>query len=179
MRSGQVFSFLSSFGVMLVAPAISYAAEAAEKKAGVPQLDPTYYPSQLFWLLVCFVLMYGLMAKVALPPVADMLDKRDDKVRRDLENAHRARTESEEIQSLYNRSLRDADEEARTFINQIVQQAKTKHEKSLSETQDRLADKISETEQFLANEKATMLKDVPAMVDRLSGTILGELKKAA
>lgn len=178
MRLGQAFTFLASLSVTAIMPAMVYAADTAEKKGGIPQLDPTYYPSQLFWLLICFVLMYGLMSKVALPPVAKMVDGRDNKVRRDLEDAHRARTETDEIQSLYNRALRDAEEEAHTHLNQIIQQAKAEHEKSLTETRDRLADKIAESEQFLANEKVTMLNDVPAMVDRLGKTILGELKKA-
>lgn len=177
MRSGQVTSFLALFTATFIAPAMVYAADVAEKKAGVPQLDPTYFPSQIFWLLIYFVLMYGLMSKVALPKVARVMESRDDKIRRDLENAHRARTESEELQSLYNRSLRDADEEARTFLNRVIQDAKAKQEKALQETQGRLVQKISESEQFLGTEKASMLKDVPAMAERLGKTILGELKK--
>lgn len=178
MRSGQVSIFLASFSVSAFAPALVFAADSAEKQGGVPQLDPTYYPSQLFWLIICFTLMYVLLSKVALPPVERMMDRRDDKVRIDLESAHRARTETEEVESLYNRSLRDADEEARTCINKIVEKAKTEHDKALKEAQSRLSDKISETEQFLLGEKNSMLKDVPAMAERLSGTILGELKKA-
>lgn len=179
MRLGQVFTFLALQGAMIIAPALVYAADTAEKKGGIPQLDPTYYPSQIFWLIVYFILMFVLMSKVALPPVAKMMDGRDDKVRHDLENANRARTETDEIQSLYNRALRDADEEARTRLNQVVQQAKSAHEKALSETQGRLAEKIAESEQFLTQEKDAMMKDVPAMVTRLSQTILGELKKSA
>lgn len=191
MRKGRViFASVATVLATWIAMSAAYASgvtadhvehlqemETAEK-AGIPQLDPTYYPSQVFWLAIFFVLMYVLMSRVALPRVKRIVEGRDDLVRRDLEMAHRLRAESEDMQTLYVRTLRDADEEGNTHINRLVNDMKTKQEQDLRTTQARLAQKIVDTEKTLSSQKDEMIQSVPAIVQNVSKAILGQLKKA-
>ena len=84
-------------------------AEEASADSSMPQLDPTYYMSQLFWLILCGATLYWLMDKVALPRVSRMVDLRDDQVRRDLELAYKLKQQAEDVKVDYTRALRDAD----------------------------------------------------------------------
>ena len=42
----------------------------------MPQLDPTFFPTQLFWLFVVFTLLFLVVWKVALPRIADVRETR-------------------------------------------------------------------------------------------------------
>ena len=57
-----------------------YAAEA-----GMPQLDPTYWASQGFWLILIFTILYISISKFYLPKIKDNLDNRENKIKEDLE----------------------------------------------------------------------------------------------
>ena len=60
----------------------SFAAEA-----GMPQLDPTYWFSQAFWLILIFSLLYISIAKFFIPKIKDNLDDRENKIKDDLDEA--------------------------------------------------------------------------------------------
>ena len=71
-----------------------YAAEA-----GMPQLDPTYWASQGFWLILIFTILYISISKFYLPKIKDNLDNRENKIKEDLENA------SKVMRSLFNNPI--------------------------------------------------------------------------
>ena len=67
-----------------------YAAEA-----GMPQLDPTYWASQVFWLILVFTILYIAISKFYLPKIKDNLDNRENKIKEDLDNANKFKDQSE------------------------------------------------------------------------------------
>ena len=68
-----------------------YAAEA-----GMPQLDPTYWASQAFWLILVFSILYISISKLYLPKLKIILISRENKIKEDLENANKFKDLSEE-----------------------------------------------------------------------------------
>ena len=58
-------------------------------EAGMPQLDPTYWASQVFWLIVVFTILYISVAKFYLPKIKSNLDNRENKIKEDLESANK------------------------------------------------------------------------------------------
>ena len=77
-------SFLS---LLIALAAIDTNLIAAE--AGMPQLDPTYWASQAFWLILVFTILYISISKLYLPKIKDNLDNRERKIKEDLENANK------------------------------------------------------------------------------------------
>ena len=53
-------------------------------EAGMPQLDPTYWISQVFWLTIIFSSIYFLVAKMFIPKIKGNLDARENKIRKDI-----------------------------------------------------------------------------------------------
>jgi len=43
-------------------------------EAGMPQLDPKYWASQAFWLILVFTILYISISKFYLPKIKDNLD---------------------------------------------------------------------------------------------------------
>lgn len=151
-------------------------AEEASADSSMPQLDPTYYMSQLFWLILCGATLYWLMDKVALPRVSRMVDLRDDQVRRDLELAYKLKQQAEDVKVDYTRALRDADDNARSVIDGMVKDLKTTQEKSLAEAVDRFNQQVLKTEIYLRGEKDVLLRDLKVYADNLAKMIVTELK---
>ncbi len=185
MNRGRV-SFLTTT-LTLLGPAMAWAQEAAEvvhevhEEGGssMPQLDPTYYASQLFWLVISALIMYVLMAKVALPRVARMIELRDDQVRRDLAMAARLRHEAEDIKVSYTRALRDADERARSLIERTTESIREKQTQALTLSTAELNQKITTSEENIRQEKAAVVTEVPAIAEKLSASVIQELKAKA
>ncbi|SVE39201.1 uncharacterized protein METZ01_LOCUS492055, partial [marine metagenome] len=60
----------------------------------MPQLDVSGFPSQIFWLVITFVFLWWLMAKVALPKVGLVLEERQKKISDSLDMADDLRKEA-------------------------------------------------------------------------------------
>ena len=71
-------------------------------EAGMPQLDPEYWPSQIFWLIIIFLSVYFLIAKIFIPKIEDNIESTEDKIRKDLEEAKSLGEDSEEKLKTYN-----------------------------------------------------------------------------
>ena len=83
-------SFLSFLIAVMLINVKLYAAEA-----GMPQLDPTYWASQAFWLILVFTILYISISKFYLPKIKYNLDNRENKIKEDLENADKFKKQSE------------------------------------------------------------------------------------
>ena len=58
-------------------------------EAGMPQLDPKYWASQAFWLVLVFTILYISLAKFYLPKIKNNLDNRENKIKDDLNDANK------------------------------------------------------------------------------------------
>ena len=99
-------SFLSLLIAILAISTELYGAEA-----GMPQLDPTYWASQIFWLILVFSILYLSISKLYLPKIKDNLESRENKIKEDLESANKFKDLSEEKLKQYEIILGDAKKE--------------------------------------------------------------------
>ena len=60
---------------------------AGPSEAGLPQLDISTWPSQIFWLVVIFGVGYVMMAKVVTPKIGTVLEDRRTRLNGDLSKA--------------------------------------------------------------------------------------------
>lgn len=86
------------------------AAEAAGP--GLPQLDVTTFPNQIFWLLVTLVVIYLVLEKVALPRIAAVLAERQGTITNDIAAAEELKQKAAEAEAAYEKALADARAEA-------------------------------------------------------------------
>lgn len=80
----------------------------AGSSGGLPQLDPTTYPSQIFWLIIAFGLLYIFFSSRTLPEVSSVLENRKDRISNDLNMAEQLKTDIETAQQTYEDSLKGA-----------------------------------------------------------------------
>ena len=77
-------------------------------EAGMPQLDPKYWASQAFWLILVFTILYISIAKLYLPKIKNNLDTRENKIKDDLDNANKFKEQSEMKLKEYDMILQNA-----------------------------------------------------------------------
>lgn len=77
-------------------------------KPGLPQLDVTTFPSQLFWLLISFVILYVVIARIAAPKIGGVIAERAGRIKGDLDAAAKAKRDSEAAIAGYDKALADA-----------------------------------------------------------------------
>jgi F-type H+-transporting ATPase subunit b len=62
---------------------------------GMPQLDPVWFPNQLFWLVVSFALLYLVVARVIAPQIGGVLADRENAIASAIAEAETAKREAE------------------------------------------------------------------------------------
>lgn len=100
----------------------------AEGGSGLPQFDPTWFPTQIFWLAITFIVMYAFFSSRILPDISSILENRRVHVGSDLETADRLRKEADSVQAAYENNLDHARHEAKRLVNDIHAHMKAKAE---------------------------------------------------
>ena len=126
----------SFFSLVIATLAINTDLFAAE--AGMPQLDPRYWASQAFWLILVFSILYISISRFYLPKIKNNLDNRENKIKEDLENANKFKEQSEDKLKEYEIILENAKKEvnkilfeSKNILNKNIQSKKQSMEKEI------------------------------------------------
>jgi F-type H+-transporting ATPase subunit b len=122
-------------------------------EAGMPQLDPTYWASQAFWLILTFTVLYISIAKLYLPKIKNNLDDRENKIKDDLDAANKFKDLSELKLKEYEKILENSKKE----VIKIHLDSKNKLDKDIQKKKD-VMDKEIETEITKAQQEINELK---------------------
>ncbi|MHA7873698.1 MAG: F0F1 ATP synthase subunit B family protein [Hyphococcus sp.] len=139
----------------IVSAAAETAADAAhsEASAGLPQLDPTWWPSQLFWLVLTFGVLYWLMAGRFLPAIGGAIEERRDRIADDLDQAGEFKRQAEEAEAAYNKALADAKAKAQGIAADTRAQMDEEIAKMQAETDEAVDRQIAAAEERIAEMK--------------------------
>ena len=126
----------------------------------MPQLDVSGFPSQIFWLVITFVFLWWLMAKVALPKVGLVLEERQKKINDSLDMAEDLRIEARSELDAYEIAISVAHDEARKVINDANQEGTQASANQLAEMRISLTNQIAEVETEIESVKEKALEDI-------------------
>lgn len=141
----------------------------------MPQLDPVWFSSQLFWLVASFGLLYFLLARVILPPLLEVMARRKQTVEGDLGTAQRAKTAAEEARQAYERTLADARARSQALVNEAMLEHKAKAEKASKELDEQIAKKLAEAEKRIGDAKQKLLDGLTPAAAELASLIVEKL----
>ena len=143
--------------------------------AGLPQLDPTTFSSQLIWLAITFVTLYILMSKVALPKIGDVLEERQNKIDDNLAKAEELKLQADEAAKAYEKSLSDARTKAQEAIREVKDAAASEASARQSEQTAQLHAKISESEQAIAKARDEALASIKGVSTDVAASAVEKL----
>tara|TARA_B100000795_G_C22602943_1_gene361984 strand:+ start:122 stop:697 length:576 start_codon:yes stop_codon:yes gene_type:complete len=144
-------------------------------EAGMPQLDPTYWASQAFWLILIFTLLYLALSKLFIPKIKDSIDERENKIKDDLDEAQNLKSLAEQKLVEYELILEDAKKEAQKIIlesknklNSEIQNKKKKFEKELER-------EIENAEKEIESLKKESLKSISTISEEIASRVIEQI----
>ena len=145
----------------------------------MPQLDPTWFASQFFWIVVMFCVLYFVMAKISLPPITKVLEERRNLIEGDIQKAMELKSEAEAALKSYEDALTGANAEARKMIAEAKAEMTEIASKKDKEMNAVLEEKLKESEKKLAESKQNALKDVRKMSQEIAYAMVLKLTGSA
>ena len=95
----------------------------AAESGGMPQLNPEFWISQIFWLILTFGTMYVVLSKFILPKISNNLESRKSQILENIEAAEKQREDSEAKLKEYDKVILKSKSEAKTIFNQTREKA--------------------------------------------------------
>ena len=93
------------------------------ESGGMPQLNPEFWISQIFWLTLTFGILYLVLSKLILPKISANLESRKSQILENIEAAEKQREDSETKLKEYEEIISKSRVDAKTIFNQSREKA--------------------------------------------------------
>ena len=159
-----------------------FRADTFAAEAGMPQLDPKYWASQAFWLVVVFLFLYILSSKIFIPKIKNSLDNRDRKIKDDLGEAKNLKNLSEKKLKEYEVLIENAKKEVQKILqdsknklNQDIQNKKKSFETEIEKETEKAQKEIIQLKKDSVKNILKISEDISSnIIEELSGDKLNE-----
>jgi F-type H+-transporting ATPase subunit b len=159
----------------------------AEPSGGFPPFDASTFGAQIFWLVICFGVLYVVVARAVQPRLTSILASRRDKIDGDLAEADRLRKETDKAIAGYEAALAAARAKAHAIAEETRNAAKAELDAKRAAVEADLTRKVNAAETQINAAKTAALGKVDeiaadtatALVSRLVGTVSPEEARAA
>ena len=148
---------------------------AGDSSGGLPQLDITTWPSQLFWLVVTFVIGYILISSLVAPSISSVLENRSTKISDDLETAKKAQDDAKEVYTSYEKSLSEARSQAAIAAAKALEEAKAETASRDAAINKKLAASAKKAEARLSKMRDEAFSSLEDLATDTSQKIIAEL----
>lgn len=149
----------------------------------MPQLDLTMFPSQIFWLIATFALLYILLALWIVPRIGSVLETRQQKIRADIDTAETLRREAEIARQNYESALKESRAKARNLISESTALIEKSSSARHTELEAKISKQLSEADaSILQAKEAALTKLVPVskeLVQNLAEKLTGHKPAAS
>ena len=144
-------------------------------EAGMPQLDPKYWASQAFWLVLVFSILYISIAKFYLPKIKKNLDDRESKIKEDLDEANKLKNLSEKKIKEYEIILENSKKEA----TKILFESKNALHKDIQNKKDsierEIENEISKAQKEILEMKKNSITSINSISQEIASNIIEKI----
>jgi F-type H+-transporting ATPase subunit b len=141
-------------------------------EAGMPQLDPTYWASQSFWLILIFTLLYLTLSNMLIPKIKESIDDRENKIKDDLDEAQELKLIAEEKLKEYETIIENAKKEVQRIIfdskNKLIFDIQNKKEKIEKE----IDTEVKNAEHEIENLKKNSLPSISTISGEITAGVI-------
>ena len=107
---------MKKFWVLLFMSVLFSANLAIGAEGGMPQLNPEFWPSQIFWVVIIFLTLYIILWKIFLPKISYSIENRKSKVVNDLNETQKLKENAENKLKEYGKIIEDSKKVAKKII---------------------------------------------------------------
>lgn len=141
----------------------------------MPQLDPTWFASQIFWLLVTFGLLYVVLSRLVLPPLVGIVARRESTIEGDIAHAEALKQEAEAARQEYERTLAEARAKAQQLFSDAMADHKAKADIASKDVEQQVAAKLEEANARISAKKKELIGALTPATEELTSLIVEKL----
>ena len=145
----------------------------AAESGGMPQLNPEFWVSQIFWLTLTFGILYIVLSKIILPKISANLELRKSQIQENIEAAEKQRKSCETKLKEYD----DIILKSRLDAKNIFKNAREKAIKDINLKKEALDKQIDEEIKRTEQEIKVLKKDAPEKINKIAVETSSELVK--
>ena len=150
-----------------------YYSKAFASDEGMPQLNPEFWISQIFWLTLVFGFLYILLSKLILPKISDNLEARKSKIAENVEDAEKKRKESDQKLQEYEKTINNAKSEAKNIFNKAREKILRDINKKKEDIEKEINEEVKKTEKEISDLK----KNSPDKINKIAIEASAEIVK--
>ena len=145
----------------------------AAESGGMPQLNPEFWISQIFWLTLTFGILYIVLSKIILPKISTNLELRKSQIQENIELAEKQRESSESKLKEYEDTILKSKQEA----NNIFKDAREKALRDINLKKEVLEKQIDEEIKKAEDEINILKKNAPEKINKIAIETSSEILK--
>ena len=134
--------------------------EAAHAPEGMPQLDVTTFPNQIFWVIVTLIVIYFILTRFAIPRIGAILAERQGAITNDIAAAEELKLRAREAEQAYETALAEARAEANRIVEKTRAEIQGDLDAELARADEQIAAKTAESEAAIAEIRAGAMDSV-------------------
>lgn len=154
-------------------------AAGGEQKSGMPQFNLSNFPSQIFWLVVSFAVLYFLVSTMVLPRIGKIVENREGKIQGDLDAAQKANDAARIAAAEQEKALSEARAQASGVVREATEKAAQHTTAKMHELGDKLAASIAEAELRIAQQRTQAMSGLSGMSSEIATAVLSKLVGSA
>ena len=147
----------------------------AAESGGMPQLNPEFWISQIFWLIITFGILFIVLTKVILPKISDNLETRKSQILENIETADKQKEESQKKIDKYEKIILDSKLKAKSYFNETREKILDDINKKRAALEKDLDEEISEVEKELSDLKNKSREKINKIAAETSAELIKEL----
>ncbi|NDR57335.1 F0F1 ATP synthase subunit B' [Aliiruegeria sabulilitoris] len=151
------------------------AAHQAAEGAGMPQLDFSTFPNQIFWLIITILAIYFILTKIALPRIAGVLAERKGTITNDIAAAEELKLKAVEAEKAYEKALAEARSEAQKIAAETRAAIKEQLDLATAKADADISAKSAESAAHIAEIRDSALEAVNAVANDTAAEIVASL----
>ncbi|MCC6598250.1 MAG: hypothetical protein IT559_05635 [Alphaproteobacteria bacterium] len=136
--------------------------------SGLPQMDPTWFPSQIFWLALTFLALYFVFARKILPNLSSTIENRRSQIQGDLDSAQHLKEEAASVRNAYETILNEAREKCTELFIKVDEDIKKKTGKKMDSFSLRATKETQKTEEAIEEATNAAMGDMNAIAAELA-----------
>jgi F-type H+-transporting ATPase subunit b len=144
-------------------------------EAGMPQLDPTYWASQAFWLILIFTLLYLTLSKIFIPKIKESIDDRENKIKDDLDEAQKLKLIAEEKLKEYETTIENAKKEVLKVIFDSKNQLSAEIQSKKKGIEKEIEKELKNAEKELEILKRDSLTDISTISEEMASKVVEQV----
>ena len=147
--------------------------QAFGAEGGMPQLNPEFWASQIFWLILIFSSLYIILWKIFLPKISDSIENRKSRVIGDLNETQKLKENAEKKLREYNKIIEDTKKEAK----KIIEDNKKKLENDIKSKKQKFNEEIEKELMSVEKEIKSLKKLSISSINKIAAEVSSEVIK--